>query len=70
MNCPEHDEVGSRWQQVGRDGPAQWLGALIVDALPQVKPDSGPEEMKGVFDAIRIARCRLSLAARVPQLHR
>jgi hypothetical protein len=32
-------EVGSG-QKVGRDGPAQWLGAPTVDALPQVKTDS------------------------------
>ncbi|MBO4274349.1 hypothetical protein GSF24_27535 [Microbispora triticiradicis] len=45
--------------------------ALIVGALPQVKPDDGPGRRdEGSADAIRIARCRLSLAARVPQFHR
>ena len=41
-----------------------------MDALPQVKWKEKVEWEKGVLNAIRIARCRLSLAARVPQFHR
>ena len=47
------------------------IRAQTMDALPQVKSQwFRKQEMKGVLNAIGIARCRLSLAARVPQFHR